>query len=201
MNTLTLFPTPVSMFELGRDFTDEELNFIKQQDTYPNKGNVTSVDTYILNNDSLKELREFIKTSFDTFFKEIYSPKENVSLRLTQSWANYTSKGQFHHLHRHPNSFISGVLYVQTDSSKDKINFHRQGDQLSFTSTSWNLFNSLSWHLGVRNGVFLVFPSSLMHSVEPVDSDETRISIAVNTFLVGCLGDERGLDVLHLGGD
>jgi hypothetical protein len=48
-------------------------------------------------------------------------------MRLTQSWLNYTKPGQFHHKHAHPNSFISGVLYMKAARQRDKIYFYKDG--------------------------------------------------------------------------
>jgi hypothetical protein len=45
----------------------------------------------------------------------------------------------------------------------------------------------------------MIFPSSLTHSVAPVEADDTRISLAFNTFPVGYMGQEENLTALHLG--
>ena len=116
-----LFPTPVGIYELGRDLTAKELSFFKNQETRPNMGNKTSVDNTILKNKALTQLREFFETSVTDYFTTVYNPKHQVNLKITQSWTNYTDKGQFHHKHAHPNSFVSGVFYIQTDASKDRI--------------------------------------------------------------------------------
>jgi hypothetical protein len=48
---------------------------------------------------------------------------------ITQSWANYTKKNQYHHTHEHPNSFISGVLYINANEAHDKITMHKKSYQ------------------------------------------------------------------------
>jgi hypothetical protein len=105
-----LFPIPVGIYKLDRDLTEQELVFIKGQETRPNMGNKTSKDNTILRNKELTKLRDFIETSVADYFKTIHNPKHNVSLRITQSWCNYTEPGQWHHKHAHPNSFVSGCL-------------------------------------------------------------------------------------------
>ena len=53
------------------------------------------------------------------YFEEIYKPKSKVELYITQSWCNYTKENQHHHKHRHPNSFIYGVYYIDLNEQKD----------------------------------------------------------------------------------
>jgi hypothetical protein len=45
----------------------------------------------------------------------------------------------------------------------------------------------------------ILFPSSLTHMVQTVESEQTRISLAFNTFPVGHVGDEMDLTGLSLG--
>ena len=54
-----LFPTPIGLYELGRDLTAKELSFLKNQETRNNMGNTTSIDNTIL---KAKELTGVIVT-------------------------------------------------------------------------------------------------------------------------------------------
>jgi hypothetical protein len=195
-----LFPVPVVFFKFGRDLTEAELDFIKGQDNYANEGNTTSKDRKILKNKELTELRDFIEDSILEYFKAIHVPKFDVSLYLTQSWANYTEKGQFHHKHAHPNSMVSGVFYPQADGAVDKIYFYKDAyDRIKIPAAEFNLYNSESWWFEVNAGDLILFPSSLTHMVQTKEGDNTRISIAFNTFLKGHIGSDESLTGLHLG--
>jgi len=194
-----LFPTPVAIYKLDRELTEEELVFIKGQETRPNTGNATSIDNTILRNQSMTKLRDFIESNVSEYFKTVYSPKHNVNLRITQSWINYTDPGQYHHKHAHPNSFVSGVFYPQANRKTDKIYFYRDGfQQIKFPPSDWNLWNSDSWWFEVGTGDLILFPSSLIHMVETVKGEDTRISLSFNTFPVGLVGDEMDLTGLKL---
>ena len=126
-------------------------------------------------------------------------PKHDVRLRITQSWLNWTKPGQFHHKHAHPNSVISGCFYVNANKETDKIFFYKDGyKQITFPPVEWNMFNSESWWYSVGSNMLVFFPSHLTHMVEPVGGEETRISLAFNTFPVGYVGDEDSLTALHL---
>jgi uncharacterized protein (TIGR02466 family) len=162
-------------------------------------GNVTSTDNTILRNRSMTKLRDFIESSVSEYFKSIYSPKHDVSLRVTQSWINYTEPGQYHHKHAHPNSFVSGVFYPQANRETDKIYFYRDGfQQIKFPPSDWNIWNSESWWFEVGTGDLILFPSSLTHMVETVKGEDTRISLSFNTFPVGNIGEEVDLTGLKL---
>ena len=201
MNIAGIFPQPVGMFDLNRKLTKKEIDFIKSQDTYPNQGNATSNNNYILESKELKKLWEFCQASLEQYAQAVHCPRADIEVYITQSWANYTKPGGYHHKHAHPNSFISGVFYVNADPANDKIYFYNDTyRQIDVPPTDWNLYNSKSWWMEAKTGGLLLFPSSLMHMVEQVTADEVRISIAFNTFLKGNLGDNKDLTELKLGG-
>jgi uncharacterized protein (TIGR02466 family) len=193
-----LFPTPVLFSELGRDFTKEELDLVdkhsKKDMTNRNVGNVTSNNNYILNEPEFADLKKFVTEVINKYVQRVYKPKYPAEAYVTQSWLNYTAKGEFHHKHEHPNSFISGVLYIHTDPVKDKITFHRSGyKQLQLATDTFDIYNSDSWWFNVKTGGIVMFPSSLTHHVEDVVADDVRISLAFNSFIKGTLGDNRSL--------
>jgi uncharacterized protein (TIGR02466 family) len=202
MQMQNLFPQPVGIYQLDRDLTARELSFIKKQETRPNNGNTTSADNFLLRNKELTKLRDFIETSVVDYFRQTHNPKHKVNLRITQSWANYTEPGQWHHKHAHPNSFVSGVFYPQANRETDKIYFYKSGfQQIKFPPENWNVYNSESWWFAVGTGDLILFPSSLEHMVETVQGDQTRISLSFNTFPVGSIGDEVSLTGLNIGED
>lgn len=199
MNIHNLFPTPVAFFDIGRSLTDEETDFLLDQEQRPNQGNMTSKDNFVLRHKAMTGLRQFIEDSMAEYFAATANPKGNVHLRITQSWLNYTDPGQFHHKHAHPNSLVSGCFYVKANQESDKIFFYRDGyQQIKLPPKEWNLYNSESWWLPVGTGQLVLFPSSLTHMVETVQGDDTRISLAFNAFPVGSIGDELSLTGLNL---
>jgi len=195
----SLFPTPVSFFEFGRELNAKESKFLLNLEQKPNLNNSSSKERYLLDDPKMASLRKFIEASVSTYFKEIYSPKNKVDLRITQSWVNYTKPGQQHHKHAHPNSFISGVFYVKANKETDRIFFFKEGyQQIKLPVDQWNLYNSESWWLPVGTGELILFPSSLTHMVEEVKGEDLRVSLSFNTFPVGYVGDDATLTGLHL---
>lgn len=198
MNMHNLFPIPVAMFDLGRALTDEELLFARGQETRPNMGNTTSTNNVVLRDSTLTPLRGWVEDCVTEYFKATSNPKHDVHLRITQSWFNYSNPGQFHHKHAHPNSFVSGVFYVNTNPD-DKIYFYRDGyQQIKFPPKDWNLYNSESWWFEAITGRLILFPSSLDHMVPTVQGEDVRISLSFNTFPVGTVGEEMELTGLKL---
>jgi len=199
MQILSLFPTAVGMFDLGRDLTDKEKEYLLNHEHLPNMGNTTSKDRFVLRNKALKNLRKFIDDSVSQYFSETIAPSKDTSLYVTQSWINYTQKGQWHHAHEHPNSIISGVFYIQSDD-QDKIYFEKNRyEQISFPTEKFNVYNSKTWWLEATQGRLILFPSCLRHSVNVVETDHTRVSLSFNTFAKGLIGSEENLTALEVG--
>ena len=199
MQSISVFQTAVGLFSLGRDLTQEEKDYLFTQQESPNMGNTTSKERFILRHESMKNLHKFIQDSIDSYFSEIIAPSKDTSLYVTQSWVNYTKKDQWHHAHEHPNSILSGVFYAQSDS-EDKIYFEKNHyDQISFPTEKFNLYNSKTWWLEATQGRLVIFPSSLRHSVNQVQTDHTRISLSFNTFARGVIGAAENLTLLEVG--
>ena len=145
----------------------------------------------------MANIKTFVESSVTEYLRSVYAPKNEVSLRITQSWLNYCQSGQWHHKHSHPNSFISGVLYIKAARERDRINFYRDGyQQIKLPTDNWNLHNSDSWWFEVGAGDLMLFPSQLPHMVETVQQE--RVSLSFNTFPIGNIGEEETLTALHL---
>ena len=194
MRIESLFPTPVGFWNLA--LNKDEIDFIRNLEQRPNQGNTTSKNNYVFREPEMERLGMFVQNCLDEYMKGTYAPKHDVKPYITQSWANYTKAGQFHHKHAHPNSFISGCLYIAAKG--DKIYFYRDGyQQIKLPTENWNPYNSESWWYEVNEGDVVLFPSSLTHMVQTVDGEE-RISIAFNTFLKGQVGAPDDLTELTL---
>lgn len=191
-----LFPTPIGFFKYDGEL---DKDFLINQPQRANEGNTTSEDTYILKHKKLLNLRQFIEKCLHEYLMATYCPKNDTRLKLTQSWLNWTKPGQHHHKHAHPNSLISGCFYVNAHRTTDKIFFYREDYQrIDMPPVEWNPYNSKSWWYSVGSGDLVIFPSSLTHMVQPVEGEDTRISLAFNTFPIGVIGDENSLTALQL---
>lgn len=203
-NFINLFPTPVLSLKLKRDFVAEEIQFFNKltDNVRDNIGNKTSIDTNVLNNPELEHLKIALTSMANSYLDSVDNPASDLKLYITQSWMNLTGQKGWHHQHSHPNSYVSGVFYTNANKATDKITFYNpKNNQFSILPKTYNLYNSKSWSIPVETGDLLLFPSSLMHMVETVETDSVRTSIAFNTFFKGTLGNELDLTLLNLKGE
>jgi uncharacterized protein (TIGR02466 family) len=193
-----LFPTPVYQTVL-REFTPQELEFIKALTPTKNVGNRVSLDTNIFGNLALADLKSLCLEALQDYVLKVLAPQSDVSFYITQSWANFTDTHEFHHQHTHQNSIISGVLYIET-TENDRIFFHHPElyEQFSFGQSSYNMWNSKSWFFDVKAPQLFIFPSSLIHRVATKETPGTRISVSFNTFVKGKFGVNDQLNELEL---
>ena len=200
----SLFPTPIYTTKMDRGFTKQELNFVNEQKKHSmnNVGNIYTKDNYILNRKEFKNIKKFLDKCCKNYLDTIICPKNNIELYITQSWLNYTETNQYHHQHQHPNSVISGVLYFNSDIKNDKILFSHptiyQQIRPETDEEKYNLWNSKTWFFPVETSDLFMFPSSTTHQVETKQGNNTRISLAFNTFYKGTIGSNSALTELIL---
>jgi len=197
-----LFPTPIYMSNIDRPFTKQELQFVDNQKNkcINNQGNINTKDNYILNRKEFKNIKKFIDKSCQDYLEKIISPKNNIELYITQSWLNYTEENQHHHIHAHPNSVVSGVLYFDCDKKNDQIKFTNPVgyQQIKPEIKDFNIWNSETWWFALETGQLVMFPSSTTYQVETKKGNNTRISLAFNTFYKGIIGSNNDLTELIL---
>jgi uncharacterized protein (TIGR02466 family) len=102
---------------------------------------------------------------------------------ITACWATVLAPGAAHKLHSHPNNFLSGVYYLRTHEGADTINFHdprRQAGVVRPPVVELTGENTDQVVVRVHDGMLLMFPSYLEHSVDANRSDGERISLSFN---------------------
>ena len=197
-----LFPIPVQTSKIPFNLSAKEKEELLSYETKNNHGNLVSKETYILKkNKTLKKLHEWFLQEVKVFKEDILCPTKDFEFYITQSWINKSRKGQWHHKHRHPNSVLSGVFFIQSNEG-DRILFgrdeiYRQIDT-PVKEDRFNPFNSLTWWVGALEGLLLIFPSGLAHEVPPVEGNKERVSMSFNTWFKGYMGDDDSLTGLHL---
>lgn len=197
-----LFPIPVYSTFLERKFTSEELKGVEKykKELHKNTGNVTSLNNYVLNEKPFLKLKKEVDLIIADYFSKIINPIEKkITPYITQSWLNYTETTEYHHTHAHPNSLVSGVIYINADEKNDMIKFYKDSYQaIKIEPKEYNAYNSHSWWFPVKTGQIILFPSSTTHSVEVKKGNNTRVSLAFNVFVKGTLGENRELTELIL---
>ena len=195
---IELFPIPVGVYRLEREFSSEELDFMKNQEWRQNLSNVNSVDNFILNNKELSKLKLFAEEALRDYVRNTINPVDGNEFYITQSWVNVTKPEQYHLGHVHRNSLLSGVLYVNIGSVDDGIHFtDTKYKRIELLKKGMTKYNS-SEYISVQTGDLILFPSELEHYVELVKSSSDRISLSFNTFVRGNIGSDELLEGLKL---
>ena len=193
-----IFPTPVLKFSLDRDFTKEEIDFILEKErevTQPPYdvflGNNTTASKRILEEPVMCHLKAVAEGCLKEWSNQVYDPMygDEFKLKVTQSWINYTKHKEEHQLHYHPNSMVSGVIYVNAQLENDIIAFSADKKVTTFIQPKGlNQFNSGNVSFKVKTGDIILFPSDLSHHVPFTTGNYTRVSLAFNSFFEGRLG-------------
>lgn len=106
-----------------------------------------------------------------------------TAVEITGCWANLYAPGAAHRAHSHPNNYLSAVYYVRTWPGADTINFHDPRSQAGVIRppvTELTTANTDQVVVRVKDGMLLVFPSYLQHSVDANAGSESRVSVSFN---------------------
>lgn len=110
----------------------------------------------------------------------VYKQHENVDIkfdpRLSNMWFNINCIGSYNVRHTHPGSSIAGVLYIDVPDNSGDLTFHHLDDH------NLSLTQDTTFSIDPHDGLMILFPASLSHSVAPNYTKETRISIAFNLY-------------------
>jgi len=199
-NLYGIFPTPIYISKLNK-FTKKELNYVDKLSLNINKnmGNVSSKNSYVLNDKPFNNIKKQLLNHITKYFDEVISTSDKIVPYITQSWLNYTKENEYHHSHAHPNSFVSGVLYINANKENDKIIFEKNKYQaIDLTKKDFNLYNSDTWFFPVHTGDLIMFPSDTQHKVEYKRGNNIRTSIAFNIYIKGIVGNLIKLTELKL---
>jgi len=197
-----LFANPVLIAKESFNMDEETRKYIENLPKQPNLGgggNLYTKDTYILEDEKLRLLKNYIQNYINFYFYEVMSVDDTrCEIYITQSWFNYNKKQTQHHPHSHPNSIISGVFYLDDDLAP--INFHREDKiiNLDLILKDFNEFNSSNYSIPTKKNTLIMFPSKVTHGVQPNNSEKDRISLSFNTFVTGDMGSIRGLSYLKI---
>jgi uncharacterized protein (TIGR02466 family) len=112
-----------------------------------------------------------------------YLKVTNNDIQLTGCWANLNAPGASHRLHSHRNNYLSGVYYVRVPEGANTINFFDPRAQAGIIRPPVMEFtpeNTEQVVLKVKEGMIMIFPAWLQHSVDTNRSDQIRISLSFN---------------------
>ena len=200
ISVISLFPTPVVVTNIDRDFTKDELQLFLTdipmwKDEKLRALNYRSKEHYLFDShvDILGDIKKFCESQLKDYMEEIEGVDTNLAgLRITQSWLNKTKSGESHHMHYHPNSYLSAVFYI-TCLPNDSINIKNRSfenyNNMRFQKKKMTTWNSNVVGVNIKEGDLILFPSWMPHYVDLNETkNRERISLSFNTFPIGEMG-------------
>jgi len=127
-----------------------------------------------------------------------YLSEQNINYDVEwglQGWANINRRGDYHNLHNHPHSYLSGTYYVQmpkantidsatrNDLNPGAISFFDPRPQANTLSIRDDAQIDPEYRVLPKAGEILLWPSFMHHLVHPNLSDQERVSISFNIVL------------------
>lgn len=106
-----------------------------------------------------------------------------TDLRCVEGWLNIAMPGQYQEFHRHPMSHFSVVYYVQTPENCGDIVFRSaasESDMFPLPTPRPEFANAKTHREPAVAGDMLIFRSNMAHMVMKNQSNEPRISLALN---------------------
>lgn len=190
---MPLFPSPlfvgkVSDMTLCDRLVDSILKLKEEKTGFFELGNFTT-------HDDLFALTEFCEFS-ELVLKETSHALDFLRVKrenhyITGMWANVTNPTHRHPLHLHPNSLLSGILYLKTpDKCGGTVFSDPRPAARVFEPTYEKMFefNAGRFTHPAQKGTMLIWPSWMSHGVErgfTEDENDMRITIAFNVQMIG----------------
>jgi uncharacterized protein (TIGR02466 family) len=183
------WPTPIWYFKLDDkinfDLVTEEVYKLRSQDAGKIVSNLGGWQSNFLDlnqNTEINNLLKYIESIAEACFND-FGTKMYFNRKLTDAWVNINQKGHYNTPHNHPDSILSGCVYIKASEKAGNIRFEKEAGVGYYSSTylmDKHIYNHSTIVYPALEKQVLIFPSYLLHSVEPNQSDEDRISIAFN---------------------
>jgi uncharacterized protein (TIGR02466 family) len=162
----------------------KEIKSIQSEDsgrTLTNLGGWQSNDVVEEELAKYPEMKNLVLKSMEVCL-EIYKLWQiNDTVYFDNMWININKKYDFNLKHVHPRSFFSAVYYVKTNEKAGDILFYRPDTQEHYIDSRIpNEYTNKKLQFRPKDSLLVLFPSYLPHIVYPNESEEERISIAIN---------------------
>jgi hypothetical protein len=189
------WPTPIWFFDLNPTTIDfekvkDEIYRVRSVDKgrkISNYGGWQSNDLDLSQDTEMNKLMKNIEEAASYCFDDV-GARPSANRKITDYWININKKGDSNIPHVHALSTFSGVVYIECEEDSGNILFHNNAAEnyyyLELTHSKDKDKNnpyqfSHVFYSCIKYRV-LIFPSILLHSVEPNKSDKDRISLAFN---------------------
>lgn len=188
------FSTPVwtNKIQNHEEVNDDILKYITSLQKINPKGVTKSnfigwhSDDFNLKNEGLKKFIESIMGGVNTALNDMNWDLNKQDVKITNMWAIINERGAFNQKHHHGNSDISAAYYVSAFENCGDIVFYDPRPAPVFShpiSEKANILNATINSIKPEEGMMVLFPSYLEHSVNPNLSNKKRTVISFNISL------------------
>ena len=142
-----------------------------------NRGGKQSINT---NEDSI--IKDLIQKIIDENIQKVFKDK----LEIQCYWVNVNSRDNYNITHCHPESVLAGVVYIQaSEDSGDLVFYHPHlysvfEELQAYRQDDENLAQQGEISVHPKTGLCCIFPSHLLHGVEPNRTQDDRVSVSFN---------------------
>ena len=196
-NMTSLFGIPLYQTIVEPAISQDELDFVKNvaYKRFDADNGYGSEEKFLLDLPQLKNLKERLLTHCGHYLYDVLDMDEQqATFEITNSWSVKHKKGDESGAHIHVGSMFSAVYYIQTNQDSGDIVFHKDKSHYNiltptvnvpFKNKNFNICNAEAFAIPPMNGMLVIFPSTLSHSVNPCNTDQERFCIAFNLFAFG----------------
>tara|TARA_Y100000590_G_scaffold459425_1_gene616422 strand:+ start:667 stop:1275 length:609 start_codon:yes stop_codon:yes gene_type:complete len=190
-----IFPTPVwaSLIKNHHQVNEKMFNYIKKLESINPQGIKKSnilgwhSENFDLNEKEPKFFLDSIYNYLNKAINDMGWDNQKNKIKVTAMWSIINKKNASNSRHIHSNNFISGAYYIKAPRNCGDILFHDPRDakviRKPITSNA-NKLNAEVVNISPQEGLLILFPSYLFHSVNENNSGEERIVISFNIDLL-----------------
>ena len=155
-----------------------------EENNYPGYTSYASLVDLAWRSPIFEDLKKLLDLHIEQFVAELDFNLEGRDLKLEDLWINILAEGGNHSAHLHPNSVISGTIYISMPPKTSAIKFEDPRHPMMMAAPS-RLVNAKEYlrpfiYINPLVGEILLWESWLRHEVLTNTSSEERISISFN---------------------
>ena len=194
-NRTDLFPTPVwwGILDDYEDLNNKLLEYIlklkKQNITGASRSNNLGWHSpdFNLGDDVPKIFLEKSKPLIKKAIDDMEWDLNIMTSRITNMWSIINPQNTSNHRHIHPNCFLSSAYYIRAHENCGELILHDPRSAAVYKTANLNKINEINnqvYNIIPREGMLVLFPSYLHHSVSNNNSNEERVVLSFNVDLI-----------------
>ena len=182
VGTIDMLELEKSCWSIAQD--DEAGQKWSKENNYPGYTSYASLSDLTWRSPIFEELKNLLDLHINRFSSELDFDLEGRGLKLEDVWINILAEDGNHSAHIHPNSVISGTIYISMPPKTSAIKFEDPRHPMMMAAPA-RLSSAKEYlkpfiYINPLVGEILLWESWLRHEVPTNTSSQERISISFN---------------------